>query len=239
MKEWHGCCSSYTSSTNPWRDWKKCRKRNSGNLSPARSWRAVLWIRSRSSMRLPPFWRPSKCTIQCRKAPDLARQDLARRDLVRQDKPVCPAPRFLGIPKWRWERRGVRLLSSGAMFGESDTLKRSDTATVTWLLNLSPDAGQQSRPDNAANQRSSRPLLQTPQCRIIFLDHSSRHQAAFVFRDNDFIGARVANRVCVALLAGARDDLCLGIQRAGSDRDVKIVGVAVDHDANPARPFNS
>ncbi len=30
----------------------------------------------------------------------------------------------------------------GAIFGESDTLKRSDTAAVTWLLNLFPDAGQ-------------------------------------------------------------------------------------------------
>jgi hypothetical protein len=56
------------------------------------------------------------------------------------------------------------------------------------------------------------PLLQTPLCRIVFLDHSSGHQAAFVFRDDDFIGARVANRVGVALLAGARDDLCLGVQ---------------------------
>src|SRR6202795_2796838 len=123
MKEWPGCCSSCTSSTNPWRDWKKCRKRNSVNLSPARSWRAVLWIGAGSSMRSPPFWRPSKCTIQCRKAPDLARQDLARRDLVRQDlvrqdKPVCPAPRFLGIPKRRGEVSDRFRVD--ALFGEGD-----------------------------------------------------------------------------------------------------------------------
>jgi len=40
------------------------------------------------------------------------------------------------------------LLSSGAMFGDSDTLKRSDTAAVTRLLNLSPDAANQSSPNN-------------------------------------------------------------------------------------------
>jgi hypothetical protein len=57
------------------------------------------------------------------------------------------------------------------------------------------------------------------------LDHSSGHQAAFVFRDEDFIGARVANRVCVALLAGARDDLCLGIQRTGGDRDPGLIAL--------------
>src|ERR1700732_4698625 len=32
------------------------------------------------------------------------------------------------------------------VFGEGDTLKRSDTAAVTWLLNLFPGAGSQSRP---------------------------------------------------------------------------------------------
>jgi hypothetical protein len=34
------------------------------------------------------------------------------------------------------------------MFGESDTLKRSDTTAVTRLLNLFPDAGHQSSPNN-------------------------------------------------------------------------------------------
>lgn len=63
--------------------------------------------------------------------------------------------------------------------------------------------------------------------------------ASIPSRDDDFIGARVANRVCVALLAGARDDLCLGIQRTGGDRDAKIVGVTVDHDANTARPLDA
>ena len=87
-------------------------------------------------MRLPPFWRRSKCTIQCRKA-----RDLARRDLMEQDEPVCPAPRFWISPSGAGSGE-VRLLSSGVMFGESDTPKRSDTAAVTWLLNLFPDAGQ-------------------------------------------------------------------------------------------------
>ena len=34
------------------------------------------------------------------------------------------------------------------VFGEGDTLKRSDTAAVTWLLNLFSDAGHQSSPNN-------------------------------------------------------------------------------------------
>src|SRR5437660_1802892 len=132
------------------------------------------------------------------------------------------------------------------MFGESDTLKRSDTTAVTRLLNLFPDAVQSFFAEYRgqlmfanSDHHHPAPLLQTPQRRIIFLDHSSRHQAAFVFRDDDCIGGRVANRVCIALLAGARDDLCLGAQRAGGDRDVKIVGVTVDHDANAARPLNT
>ena len=35
-----------------------------------------------------------------------------------------------------------------AVYGEGDILKRSDTAAVTWLLNLFPGAGSQSRPNS-------------------------------------------------------------------------------------------
>jgi hypothetical protein len=37
-------------------------------------------------------------------------------------------------------------------------------------------------------------LLQTTECRIVFLDHSSGHQAAFVFRDDAFVGVAIASR---------------------------------------------
>jgi hypothetical protein len=49
------------------------------------------------------------------------------------------------------------------VFGEGDTLKRSDTAAVTWLLNLFPGAGSQSRP-NSGGQTAivARPYFKLP-----------------------------------------------------------------------------
>lgn len=93
-------------------------------------------------MRLPPFWRPSKRTIQCRKTPDPAREILW--DAINQF-----ARRHLGSPQVA--RGAVRCpiaFELARCFGESDTLKRSDTTAVTLLLTLFPHAGHQSTPNN-------------------------------------------------------------------------------------------
>ena len=81
--------------------------------------------------------------------------------------------------------------------------------------------------------------VQAALCRIEFLNHSSSHQAALVFWNDHFIRAGVANSVGIALLSGASDDLCFGIEGARRDRDVKIVGVTVDHDTNAARTLDT
>src|SRR5579871_4823495 len=47
-----------------------------------------------------------------------------------------------------------------------------------------------------------RRLFQLADDRIVLLDHAAGHQPAFVLRNNDFVGAGVANRIGVALLAG-------------------------------------
>jgi len=69
---------------------------------------------------------------------------------------------------------------------------------------------------------------------VILLDHSAGHQSAFVFGDDDFVGARAADGVGVTLLAGAGDDFDFGIQRARGYGDVEVVGVVVDDDADAA-----
>src|SRR5258708_11438793 len=69
-------------------------------------------------------------------------------------------------------------------------------------------------------------------CRVIFGAHASGHDAAFVFRDNDFVGAGVAHGLGVAGLSGTGDDARLGIEGLGGDGDVEIVCVVVDHDAD-------
>jgi hypothetical protein len=114
-------------------------------------------------MRLPPFWRPSKCTIQCRKAPDFARQ--TSRGKISRDEILCDKINQFARRHVSW----VSLSGAGsgevsdrfrvdALFGESATLRRSDTAAVTYLLNLPPDAGQQSRPDNGGQPTIVTPL---------------------------------------------------------------------------------
>ena len=74
-------------------------------------------------------------------------------------------------------------------------------------------------------------LLDRQRDRVILLDHSAGHESAFVFGDDDFIGAGTADGIGVALLSGAGDDFDFGIERARGDSDVEIVGVVVDDDA--------
>src|SRR5580700_9241920 len=72
-----------------------------------------------------------------------------------------------------------------------------------------------------------------------FLNHSSSHQTAFILRNDDFIGPRVADRVRVTLLSWPGNDFHVWIQRPGRDCDVQIVGIVVYHDADSPRAVNS
>src|SRR5580658_7659329 len=77
-------------------------------------------------------------------------------------------------------------------------------------------------------------LLDGQRDRVILLDHPAGHQSAFVFGDDDFVGAGAADGVGVALLAGAGDDFDFGVEGARSDGDVEVVGVVIDDDADAA-----
>src|SRR5580704_12197709 len=52
--------------------------------------------------------------------------------------------------------------------------------------------------------------LQVGLHRVIFLNHSSSHQTAFILRNDDFIGPRVADRVRVTLLSWPGNDFTFG-----------------------------
>jgi len=81
------------------------------------------------------------------------------------------------------------------MFGESDTLGRSDTTAVTRPEFVSRCGPTIATKYLVANWRPAvAVLLQTSECRIAFLDHSSCHQAAFAFRDDAFVGIAIAWR---------------------------------------------
>src|SRR5579864_2435135 len=68
--------------------------------------------------------------------------------------------------------------------------------------------------------------------RIILLNHSSGHEAAFVFRDDDLIRAGTSDGVGVPLLPCPGYDLGLGIERPRRHGDVEIIRVVVDDNAN-------
>jgi len=70
----------------------------------------------------------------------------------------------------------------------------------------------------------------------VFLDHSSHHHAAFVFGDDDLVGAGIPHRLGVTLLARPGDDPQLRVHRLGGHRDVEVVRIVVDHDADAACP---
>ena len=74
---------------------------------------------------------------------------------------------------------------------------------------------------------------------IITLDHASGHPASLILGNDDFIRSRTANGLGVALLASARDDLQVCIHRSGGHRDVEIVGIVIDHNADPRGAMNS
>src|SRR5208282_987875 len=82
-------------------------------------------------------------------------------------------------------------------------------------------------------------LLQVGLQRIIFLDHSAGHEAAFVLGDDDLIGSRIAYDVGVTLLAGAGNDFHVGIEGSGGDGDVEVIGIVIDHNADSQGALNA
>src|SRR6202790_4466184 len=74
---------------------------------------------------------------------------------------------------------------------------------------------------------------------IVFLDHSSGHQATFVLWNNHLIGSRIAYRVRVTLLSRAGNDFHVWIQGSRGDCDVKIVRIIILSNADSSRALNS
>jgi hypothetical protein len=67
---------------------------------------------------------------------------------------------------------------------------------------------------------------------------SSRNKTAFIFGNNDFIGAGVAHGLSVPLLACTRDDNQFGIKRLSGNGYVEVVSIVVNGDANAASAFD-
>src|SRR5271170_7087610 len=74
---------------------------------------------------------------------------------------------------------------------------------------------------------------------IVLLDHSPRHQAALIFRNDDFIRSRIADSIGVTLLPCPSNDFYVGVQRSCSHGDVEVVGVVIDDDTDSTRTFQS